>query len=106
MANSIPHDPQAQDVKGDDYDPAYDADKSGDHNKTENEARAAKAKEVKDNVGGMFAQEPPSRRDRRTLRLGFGLDGDRGRPRVDRLVLHGRGNRRHVAHCSLVLGLR
>ena len=33
------HDPDAEDVKGDDYDPQYDADRSGDHDKAETKKR-------------------------------------------------------------------
>ena len=52
------HNPDDPDVQGDEYDPKYDGDRSGDHNKAENDARA-KAKED-------FANEPPGPIDEKT----------------------------------------
>jgi len=42
MAQTI-HDPAAPDVKGDEYDPAFDDNKDGVHDQTENDNRAKAA---------------------------------------------------------------
>lgn len=69
MAADVPgatakHDPDAPDVEGDEYDPKYDNDRSGDHNKAENEKRQqdqttaeANAKKDTDSPPGMTIDE-------------------------------------------------
>jgi len=57
MAQTV-HDPAAPDVKGDDYDPAFDDNKDGVHDQTENENRARAAKNYAEHPE-LFRKWPP-----------------------------------------------
>jgi hypothetical protein len=58
VSSAPKHDPDAPDVQGDEYDPKYDSDRSGDHNKVENEARG-KAKANAENADKADEKVPP-----------------------------------------------
>jgi hypothetical protein len=63
MAQTIEkHDPAARDVEGDDYDPAFDADKTGTHDQTENDNRGKAAKDHAES-GGMGDRIPSAPAD-------------------------------------------